>query len=117
MQILMGGYLPMPLFSVARRYYLQCVERIPLVPSHSLPIGYAPFLSAFSKPRKMVRNRWADCAKAQVESALRTVGCSEQARPEEIAYEEWIALFQELEGTGMDFEKSAFRVSNRQKAN
>lgn len=68
-------------------------------------------LSAFSQPRKMVRNRWMpDCTKAQVESALRKVGCSEQARPEEIAYEEWLLLFKELEGVGIDFEKSAFRA-------
>lgn len=62
-------------------------------------------LSAFSQPRKMVRSRWSiSCAKKSVESALCTVGCRREARPEEIAYEQWLNLFCLLE-TALDFEK------------
>lgn len=62
-------------------------------------------LSAFSQPRKMVRNRWhLSCAKEQVEAALCRVQCSPTARPEEIAYEQWLQLFELLEEV-LDFDQ------------
>lgn len=68
-------------------------------------------LSAFSQPRKMVRSRFVpQLSKEQVESALRAIGCSQQARPEEISYAQWLKLFTALNVYGIDFEKiSSFR--------
>lgn len=68
-------------------------------------------LSAFSQPRKMLRSRWApQLSKEEVESGLHAIGCSEQARPEEISYPQWLKLFTALKADRIDFEKmSSFR--------